>query len=516
MKIHHAVGLLAIQAVHLCNNFCVAARPSLDRILDFALKHSQAEVEEEYNVDLPLEISGANFTADRLQKFFNVSLTNIAPELPIIFEDVKRSVTLRAEESIPWIEIFKAVRVICGLVDTCKRFFELEGDWKGSYGIDGKAYPDGYDWDSVHGFQNVKRSVQAASIYVKNGFGNRCAEAKWWVTWSYGGQINSQGAFMTGIDIYVEKNHAWPCWVDAKVWRVSNPRNEGAKYWPIAAVDVYHEVVMSGNKYGCTMKIRGDGYAYQPGGGLCWRAGASANPNYSVPPPPTPRPTPWPTTEPEFGSYPSQTPQDGSGCLGGDSKVTLPSGMYKFARELTPGDLVVGQSGEFETVLAMPHLTRPETPKVSVLRIITSDDRKLLLTGDHLLPVYGRGLAEAALVAPGDSLVLVGENATVTVAAVHSVPTTSLYLPLTPSCTLLIDGIVISCASSGTLSPDMIQMLLQPLSLLYSILPHTVYLHLHEVIFVWVYPILAKMSMLAFVSLFGIALMFQTFASNKQ
>ncbi|GBG24535.1 Hypothetical Protein FCC1311_007542 [Hondaea fermentalgiana] len=68
--------------------------------------------------------------------------------------------------------------------------------------------------------------------------------------------------------------------------------------------------------------------------------------------------------------------------------------------------------------------------------------------------------------------------AVASITPVHS--QTKVRMPLTPSCRLDVNGIVVSCASTGTAPPNLLAALLVPVRVLHAIMPLAWYTAIHD------------------------------------
>lgn len=410
---------------------------------------------------------------------------------------------------LSWLAIGGMIKIACKiggslLGDLCGEDIGLGGGYSGYLGIDGETYPADVSWNQLSGFTSTKRIIRAASLKAKF-LGSQCADLRYDVVWSYGGQINgAQGALMAGIDLNIKKDETglFNCWTKVVSWQLGTPRNEGTVYWPIAAVDVFVQMKGSGGKFGCTMTIRGDGSAFQTESNHCYGVNVSgleslqiqdpptASPTFEPTPSPTLRPTFSPTSSPgssDAGGYETAVTKSSSGCLGGLNRVELASGEYKYVKDLSVGDSIRTSAFDFEPVLALPPVTKTQKQRVfRLVQLTTSDMSVVSITPDHLILTKNKGTIPASDVVVGDFLFNTKGEISV-VASKDETESREVYLPLTPSCKMILDNTIVSCASLGSLPASTISSILRPARFFHDVLTPSVYKFFHDQVFSQLY-----------------------------
>ncbi|CAF1346320.1 unnamed protein product, partial [Rotaria sordida] len=129
-------------------------------------------------------------------------------------------------------------------------------------------------------------------------------------------------------------------------------------------------------------------------------------------------------------------------------EVTIPGGSKKTLANVRVGDHVLVGDGTYEPVLDFIHLQRDS--QVEYLRVSTRNiSRPLYISADHLIFLFDKDddAVFAADLRVGDRLNTImsnGEIAPDDIVDIQLETSIGLYAPLTPSGTIVIDGIIVS------------------------------------------------------------------------
>eukprot|EP00514_Thraustochytrium_sp_LLF1b_P010580 CAMPEP_0184548828 /NCGR_PEP_ID=MMETSP0199_2-20130426/6440_1 /TAXON_ID=1112570 /ORGANISM="Thraustochytrium sp., Strain LLF1b" /LENGTH=337 /DNA_ID=CAMNT_0026943487 /DNA_START=46 /DNA_END=1059 /DNA_ORIENTATION=+ len=232
-------------------------------------RQGEPKLEEEAG-PLPIEISGNNFTLERLEKYLAITLvegnaTNYRP----------RGAGKNATEELPMpsapralpapvLLIFKGLQLFCGTVgkSLCQKFSEggFNDDKFDQRLLNVNVGAENYEWDEVENWK-PKRTLPGSYFYFTNGFGIRVIEV--WYDWDfyYGGQIAEGGAFIRGATPLVSYETGALKYMTVNS-RTRVVKNAGTINAPIASVDIEVDFITTNFKKSCIATIQGDGKSW--------------------------------------------------------------------------------------------------------------------------------------------------------------------------------------------------------------------------------------------------------------
>lgn len=126
-------------------------------------------------------------------------------------------------------------------------------------------------------------------------------------------------------------------------------------------------------------------------------------------------------------------------------------------KDLQVGDEILASGGKYETVYSIPHADSSRPQVFLQIKSDVADNVAIELSDDHLIYVYGKKHPfPASEIKVGDYLVDSNGSAT-KVTMISKVLRKGIYAPLTPSGTMIVDGVQVSSYAliqHGTSSPE--------------------------------------------------------------
>lgn len=169
------------------------------------------------------------------------------------------------------------------------------------------------------------------------------------------------------------------------------------------------------------------------------------------------------------------------GGIGEWNFFTSLNGLQLQVRDVKVGDLVHVGGGTYEPVLALLPQSTPIEPS-DLVKISLEDGEAITMSLSHLV-LSDAGQLPAHRLLVGDSLRVYrdGNLSHASVVSLSPAQTeSSVRMPITPSCRLDVNGIIVSCASTGTAPPDLIAAVMVPVRVLHAVAPLDWYAAVHD------------------------------------
>lgn len=136
-------------------------------------------------------------------------------------------------------------------------------------------------------------------------------------------------------------------------------------------------------------------------------------------------------------------------CFAEDATVSMKDKGLITMKDLRVGDLIEVSRGRYEPVYAFGHQNenfQSDSEHYRYVEILLEEQEVgLKVTLDHLILVEGKGYTPAGSVMVGDRLFPRDESASQVVQSNRYISASGLYAPLTPSGTLIVHNISVSC-----------------------------------------------------------------------